>query len=67
MISDNGDLRPFLTLYNELKSRKISLNDLNEIMTISRNIPITKSYNNELNNTLLNLENKIQNKKEFLS
>ena len=42
MISDNGDLRPFLTLYYELKSRKISLNDLNEIMTISRNIPITK-------------------------
>jgi hypothetical protein len=67
MISDNGDLRPFLTLYNELKSRKISLVDLNEIITISRNIPITKSYNNELNNTLLNLENKIQNKKEVLS
>ena len=67
MISDNGDLRPFLSLYNELKSRKISLDNLDEIITISRNIPITKSYNNELNNTLLNLKNKIQNKKEVLS
>jgi hypothetical protein len=67
IILDNGDLRPFLTLYNELKSRKISLDNLDEIITISRNIPLTKSYNKELNNTLLNLENKIHNKKEVLS
>ena len=37
------------------------------MITISRNIPITKRYNNELNNTLLNLENKIQTKKNVLS
>ena len=60
IISDNGDLRPFLTLYNVLKSLDVSFDNLDENIIVSRNIAITKSE-------LLNLENKIQSKKEVLS
>ena len=60
IISDNGDLRPFLTLYNVLKSLDVSFDNLDENIMISRNIAISKSE-------LLNLENKIQSKMEVLS
>jgi chemotaxis protein histidine kinase CheA len=60
IISDNGDLRRFLTLYNVLKSLDVSFDNLDENIMVSRNIAITKSE-------LLNLENKIQSKMEVLS
>ena len=60
IISDNGDLRRFLTLYNVLKSLDVSFDNLDENINLSRNIAITKSE-------LLNLENKIQSNKEVLS
>jgi hypothetical protein len=60
IISDNGDLRRFLTLYNVLKSLDVSFDNLDENIMISRNIAISKIE-------LLNLENKIQSKMEVLS
>jgi len=60
IISDNGDLRRFLTLYNVLKSLDVSFDNLDENIIVSRNIAITKSE-------LLNLEKKIQSNKEVLS
>ena len=43
IISNNGDLRPFLTFYNVQKSLDVSFDNLDENIIVSRNIAITKS------------------------
>ena len=53
-------METYVGFYNVLKSLDVSFDNLDENISISRNIAITKSE-------LLNLENKIQSNKEVLS